>query len=119
MDDTPEFFTVSEVDGVPELILGTADFVSRPIIVLSQDQIIEFIDKNKPKRLVINFKNVNHISSEFITAMIRVRDHVLGHGGEMKFSHLNDSVYAPFKITKLAGRLFTMYETTSEAVDSF
>ena len=119
MEDAPEFFTVSEVEGVPELILGTADFVSRPIIVLSQEQIIDFVDKNKPKSLVINFKNVSHISSEFITAMIRVRDHVLGHGGEMKFSHLNESVYAPFKITKLAGRLFMIYDTTSEAVDSF
>lgn len=119
MDPPPQFFTVSELDGVPELILGTADFVSRPIIVLSQDQIIEFVDKNKPKRLVINFKNVGHISSEFITAMIRVRDHVKGHDGELKFSHMNESVYAPFRITKLAGRLFMIYDTTSEAVDSF
>lgn len=119
MDPSPQFFTVSQVDGVPELILGTADFVSRPIIVLAQDQIIEYVDQHRPERLVINFKNVHHISSEFITAMIHVRDHVKGHDGEMKFSHMNESVYLPFKITKLAGRLFSIHETTAEAVDSF
>ncbi len=119
MESSPQFFTVSAVDGVPELILGTADFVSRPIIVLAQDQIIEYIDNTKPERLVINFKNVGHISSEFITAMIHVRDHVKGNGGELKLSHMNDSVYAPFKITKLAGRLFMIYESTAEAVDAF
>ena len=119
MDYTSDFFSVSQVDGVPELILGTADFVSRPIIVLAQEQITEYVDQYKPERLVINFKNVNHISSEFITAMIRIRDHVKGHDGDMKFSHMNESVYAPFKITKLAGRMFMMYETTAEAVDSF
>lgn len=119
MDHASDFFSVSHVDDVPELILGTADFVSRPIIVLAKEQLIEYIDEHKPERLVISFKNVSHISSEFITAMIHVRDHVKGHGGEMKFSHMNESVYTPFKITKLAGRLFMIYETSAEAVDSF
>ena len=45
------------MEGVSELILGTADFVSRPIIVMAQERIIEFVDQNKPERLVINFKN--------------------------------------------------------------
>jgi len=119
MNKTPELFTVSQVDGVPELILGTADFVSRPIIVMAQEQLIEYIDKHQPQRLIINFKNVQHISSEFITSMIRVRDHVKVNEGEMKFSHMNESVYAPFRITKLAGRVFPIYETSAAAVDSF
>lgn len=119
MDPKPQLFRLTEMEGVWELILGTADFVSRPIIVMAQEQIIEFVDKNKPARLVINFKNVNHISSELITAMIRTRDHVVGHGGQMKFSHVNELVRVPFEITQLAGRLFTFYETTAEAVDSF
>ena len=119
MDSHPEFFTVADIEGVPELTLGTADFVSRPIIVLAQEQITEFVDREQPTRLVINFKNVSHISSEFISAMIHVRDHVKGHGGEMKFSHMNDTVFLPFKITKLAGRLFMIYENSAEAVDAF
>ena len=119
MNQPPELFTVSQVDGVPELILGTADFVTRPIIVMAQDQLIAYIDKHQPQRLIINFKNVHRISSEFITSMIRVRDHVKVNDGEMKFSHVNESVYTPFKITNLAGRVFPIYETSAEAVDSF
>lgn len=119
MDTAPPLFTESQIEGVTELILGTADFVSRPIIVLASEQIIQFIDERKPERLILNFKNVSHISSEFITAMIHIRDHVMGHDGLLKLSHMNESVLAPFKITKLAGRLFMIYETSAEAVDSF
>jgi anti-anti-sigma factor len=107
------------VEGIPEIVLGTADFVSRPIIVLAQEEITHYIDQNKPVRLIINFQNVAHISSELITALIRIQDHVVGHGGQMKLTHLSDTVYAPFKLTNLAGRLFMIYETTSQAVDAF
>jgi anti-anti-sigma factor len=119
MSDSPKFFRSKKVEGVTEIILGTADFVSRPIISLAQQEITTYVDQYKPKRLVINFTNVSHISSEFITAMLRIQDHVRGHGGQMKLTHLNDNVYAPFKLTKLAGRVFMIYETTPEAIDAF
>jgi anti-anti-sigma factor len=119
MPGSPKFFTVANVEGVPEITLGTADFVSRPIIVMAQEEITNYIDKHKPSRLVVNFKNVGHISSEFITGMIRIQDHVTGNGGKMKLTHMNETVYAPFKLTNLAGRLFLIYETTPEAIDAF
>jgi anti-anti-sigma factor len=119
MAESPRFFTVKQIEGAAEIVLGTADFVSRPIIVLAQEEITEFIDEYKPERLIINFSHVNHISSELITAMIRIQDHVKGNGGQMKLTHMNETVYAPFEMTKLAGRLFMIYETTPEAIDAF
>jgi len=119
MADEPRFFTLTEIEGIPEITLGSADFVSRPIIVLAKDEIIQYVNEAKPERLIINFRNVSHISSEFISAMIVVRDHVRGNGGEMKFSHLNETVQTPFRITKLAGRVFPIFETTPQAIDSF
>lgn len=119
MPDPPKFYTVKELEGVPEIVLGSADFVSRPIIVMAQEEITEYIEQFKPLRVVINFKNVGHISSEFISALIRIQDHVQGNGGQMKLSHMNPTVYAPFQLTNLAGRLFTIYDTTPEAIDAF
>ena len=119
MPDSPKCFSVSKIEGIPEIVLGTADFLSRPIIVMAEEELTNLIDKQKPQRLVINFKNVSHISSEFITALIRVRDHVNGNGGTLKLSHLSKPVLAPFKMTNLAGRLFLIYDTTPEAIDAF
>ena len=119
MSDSPKFFSVNEVEGIPEIILGTADFVSRPIITLAAEEFNAYVEKNKPKRLVLNFQNVGHISSEFITTLIRMQEAVTGNDGEMKLSHMNEIVYAPFKLTNLAGRLFKIYETTPQAIDAF
>ena len=119
MSNSPKFFTVSDFEGIPEIELGKADFISRPIIVLAQEEITNYIDQNKPPRLIINFKNVSHISSEFITALIHIQDHVKGNDGQMKLTHMNKTVYAPFELTKLAGRLFMIYRTTPQAFDAF
>lgn len=119
MADESKFFAVHQIEGVPEIVLGTADFVSRPIIVMAKEELTEYVDQHKPPRLVINFKNVGHISSEFIAAMIHIQDHVAGHEGTLKLSHMNQTVQAPFRITNLAGRLFMIYETTPEAIDAF
>lgn len=114
-----KFFEVSEVEGVPEIELGSADFLTRPVIILAQDELIQYIVSAKPMRLVINLKNVLHISSEFITAMIRVNDQVLSNEGHMKFSHMHEAVYKSFKLTNLADRVFKIYDTTPQAIDAF
>ena len=119
MPDSPKFFTVNDLEGVSEIILGTADFVARPIITLAAEEFQTYVAKNNPKRLVLNFRNVSHISSEFITALIRMQEAVTGNDGEMKLSHMNETVYAPFKLTNLAGRLFKIYDTTPQAIDAF
>ncbi|MEE2938609.1 MAG: STAS domain-containing protein [Planctomycetota bacterium] len=114
-----KFFRVKHVEGVPEITLGSADFVSRPVIVLAKEELKEYVDLQKPLKLVMNFRNVGHISSEFIAAMIDIQEHVVGYGGTLKISHMNPTVQAPFQITNLAGRLFMIYETTPEAIDAF
>ena len=119
MSEEPKFYSVAEIESVPEITLGSADFVSRPIILMAKDEITQFIDDKTPNRLVINFKNVHHISSEFISALIGIQDHVRGNDGELKLSHMNETVLMPFKITNLADRLFKIYETTPEAIDAF
>ena len=119
MPEAPKFFTVKQIEGVPEIVLGTADFVSRPIIVMAQEEIQAYVSQFTPSRVVINFKNVAHISSEFISALIQIQDTVKGNGGDLKLSHMNETVYAPFRLTNLAGRLFTIYDTTPEAIDAF
>ncbi len=119
MSDSPKCFSVNETEGVSEIILGTADFLTRPIINLAAEEFQTYIEQNNPKRVVLNFKNVNHISSEFITALIRMQEVVTGNEGEMKLSHMNEIVYSPFRLTNLAGRLFKIYETTPQAIDAF
>jgi anti-anti-sigma regulatory factor len=113
-----KYFDVSEFEGAVEIQLGSCDFVSRPIIVLAFEEMSAYVDKYKPKLVVLNFKNVHHVSSEFITEMIRLNDHVGGNDGTIRLSHMSDEVELPFKITNLSGTLFKVYETTPQAIDA-
>ena len=114
-----KFFTHQEIEGTQVLVLGTADFVTRPIIVMAQDEIVNYVQTYQPARLVIDFANVHRISSEFLNAMIQIRDHVLGNGGMLKLSQVKDTVRSAFRITHLEGRVFEIYESTPQAIDAF
>ncbi len=113
-----KYFDVQEFEGAVEIQLGSCDFVSRPIIVLAFEEMSAYIDQHKPKLVVLNFKNVNHVSSEFITEMIRLNDHVGGNDGTIRLSHISEDVELPFKMTNLSGTLFKVYETTPQAIDA-
>ncbi len=119
MTTDSKFFEIHEFEGAVEIQLGSCDFVSRPIIVLAFEELTEYIDKNHPERVILNFKNVQHVSSEFITEMIRLNDHVSGNDGLLKLSHMSDDVEMPFKLTNLSGTLFKVYKTTPQAIDAF
>jgi anti-anti-sigma regulatory factor len=119
MTQESKYYEIHEVEGTVELILGSCDFVSRPIIVLAFEELTKYIEENKPERAVLNFKNVSHVSSEFITEMIRLNDHVSGHDGTLKLSHMSADVELPFKLTNLSGNLFKIYKTTPQAIDAF
>lgn len=119
MSDPPKFFSIHDVEGVPEIRLGTADFVSRPIINLAEEEFKSYVHETRPRRLVLNFSNVSHISSEFITALIRMQEQVKVNDGTLKLTHMNEVVFDAFKLTNLAGRLFMIYETTPQAIDAF
>ena len=114
-----KFFEIQTHESTTEVILSSADFVSRPIIIQAIDDLISFADDNKPARLVVNFENVKQISSEFITAMIRLRDQVVGDDGQLKFSFMSKQVLLPFKITNLASTLFEIHGTTPKAIKAF
>ena len=113
-----KFFDVIDVEGAIEIQLGSCDFVSRPIIVLTFEELTAYVDLNKPKLVILNFKNVHHVSSEFITEMIRLNDHVGGNDGKIRLSHMSTDVELPFKLTNLSGTLFKVFETTPQAIDA-
>ncbi len=119
MTTDSKYFEIHEFEGAVEIQLGSCDFVSRPIIVLAFEELTKYIDQNHPQRVILNFKNVHHVSSEFITEMIRLNDHVSGNDGVLKLSHMAADVEEPFKLTNLSGTLFKVYDTTPQAIDAF
>ncbi len=118
MTTTYEHLRTSTSDGVPLVYLTDTKFLERQTIQDTQSELIAYLELNTPTRLVISFKDVAAISSEFIATLIRCREYVKSSGGELRLSDMNPVVRMAFKVTKLDGTLLMIYDTVPLAIDS-
>jgi anti-anti-sigma factor len=109
--------TLSE--GATVIHLIDLKLLDRETIQGTQDELVEYVNSYRPERLIIDFKDVKAISSEFIAALIRCREYVKSNEGQLRLSGMNPVVRMAFKVTNLDGRLLFIYDTIPLAVDSF
>ncbi len=83
-----------------------------------QDKLMDMMDSNNAKLIVIDLKHVIIISSLGIGGVIRALRTVKEKKGDLKLSALNASVKKVFDITKL-NELIEIHDTSDEAVKSF
>ncbi|EMI18524.1 anti-anti-sigma regulatory factor (antagonist of anti-sigma factor) [Rhodopirellula maiorica SM1] len=109
----------SASEGVPVVFLTSSKFIDRELIQQTQQELIAFIQSTKPARLVINFKDVEAISSEFITTMLRCSDYVQSENGELRLCNMTPMVRMAFQVTNLDGTLLHIMDSTPKAILSF
>jgi anti-sigma B factor antagonist len=59
------------------------------------------IERNQDKKLVLNFANVEFMTSALLGLLIRVHKRVCELGGRMQLSNLNSNIHKVFEITQL------------------
>ena len=59
------------------------------------------IEKNESKKLVLNFSNVQFMTSAFLGLLIRIHKKVLESGGRLQLSNLDSNIRKVFEITQL------------------
>ncbi|TWU21573.1 hypothetical protein Pla52o_37600 [Novipirellula galeiformis] len=109
----------SASEGVPVVFLASTKFLDRELIQQTQQELIAYIKSAKPARMVINFKDVNAISSEFITTMLRCNDYVQSENGELRLCNMSPMVRMAFQVTNLDGTLLQIMDSTPKAILSF
>lgn len=99
------------------------EFVDRNILDEANIQVIgeeitQLVEtKSKPK-LVINFKNVDHLSSAALGTLITINRKVQDRGGQLRLAQIDPQIYEVFVITRL-NKIFQIHETAEEATKSF
>lgn len=78
----------------------------------------EIIDADDDMRLLIDFSNVEHLSSAALGTLITVRNRVHERGGQLRLSNIGAQIYEVFIITRL-NRIFEIYPSDEEAIESF
>lgn len=59
------------------------------------------IEKNDGGKLILNFANVNFMTSALLGLLVRIHKKVCELGGHLQLSNLNPDLYKIFEITKL------------------
>lgn len=105
---------VSEVGAVT-----VVRFVDRKILDAANiqelgDELFSLVEQDHRKNLLLNFSNVEFMSSAALNKLIVLNKKVGGAGGKMRLSNLRPEIYDVFVIT----RLNTVFDIKSDEADA-
>jgi len=98
-------------------------FVDRNILeesVIQQigEEIASVIDAAEQPKILLDFENVEHLSSAALGTLITVNTKVKQKGGQLRLANIDKQIYEVFVITKL-NKLFQIQDTAESAEKSF
>ena len=114
-----QYIEVSQQNDVTVVQVLNPTVQDRLLINELGDELIDFVEREKPQKLLIGFERVAYCSSEMIGGLIRARRRVLNGGGSLKLCSLRPTVRRIFVITHVEGTVFDIYETAEEAIAAF
>jgi anti-sigma B factor antagonist len=82
------------------------------------DEILRIVETSPTPRLLIDFTNVDHLSSAALGTLITINNKVRQKDGQLRLCNIDPQIYEVFIITKL-NKLFHIHKTSPEAMASF
>jgi anti-sigma B factor antagonist len=78
-------------------------------------ELYELVERENRKKIVLNFGNVEFLSSAALGKLIGFDKRVKQHGAELVLSNIRPEIYEVFAITKLT-KLFVIKDTEADAL---
>ncbi len=82
------------------------------------DEISGLIEATDNPRLMIDFAQVEHLSSAALGTLITINNKIRSKGGQLRLCNIDPQIYEVFVITKL-NKLFQIHEDAAQAAASF
>jgi anti-sigma B factor antagonist len=82
------------------------------------EELHQVVESEAGIKLLLNFKNVDHLSSAALGMLITLNKKVKEQNGDLKLSDINRQIFEVFKITRL-NRVFDIHETADQALAQF
>ncbi len=111
-------FEVQQLGPVALIHPCEQEIIGRNVINDLADDLVAYAQKEKPTNLVVSLNRVSRYSSEAIGGLIRLERRIRSQGGRVKLC-MNAELRELFRVTRLDGTLFEIYESESDAVASF
>lgn len=110
-----------EVENIGDVTV--VNFVDRKIldeqnIQVIGEQLISLVEDEGHKKILLNFSNVEYLSSAALGKFIALNKKVKGVGGALVLCNIDPQIYEVFEITKL-DKVFKIKKEEQEALQSF
>ena len=110
----------TNIDGVIVVEFKDRRIVDELIIRDLGDELLSLLDEDGPNKILLNFNNVEFLSSAALGKLISLRKRAVAYGGEVKLSNICDSVYTIFELTGLTKpEKFDIKSDQDEALAAF
>jgi len=83
-----------------------------------EEELHQVVDSEPGIKLLLNFQNVDHLSSAALGMLITLNKKIKETNGELKLSDINRQIFEVFKITRL-NRVFDIHDTADQAIAQF
>jgi anti-sigma B factor antagonist len=82
-----------------------------------QESIMSVIEQAGRINLVLDFRNVQFLSSAVLGFLIRISKKIYEHDGQLKLCNISPKIHEIFKITRLT-KIFDIHEDVESAIES-
>ena len=82
------------------------------------EQLFSLVDELGRRKLILNFSNVEYLSSAALGKFITLNKKVNAAGGRLVLCNIDPQIYEVFEITKL-NKLFTIHKDEQGALQTF
>ena len=118
MAENESLLLLEERDDISRVRFTDRNILDEASIQCIEEEITRVIDRSSNPKLLLNFENVEHLSSAALGALITINNRVKKKGGQLRLSNIASQIYEVFVITKL-NKLFKIYDSEEEACKSF
>jgi anti-sigma B factor antagonist len=109
---------ITEDNGITQVEFVDRNILDEVNIQAISEEISGLIDTAGNPRILINFTNVDHLSSAALGALITINKKIREKSGQLRLANIDPQIYEIFVITQL-NSLFNIHDTADEAIEQF
>jgi len=118
MSEGQAHLTVSTKDEVTIVEFSDRKILEELSIRTIEEQLFDLVGAQTGIKLLLNFHNVEHLSSAALGMLINLDKQVARQSGQLMLSDINPQIFEVFKITQLH-RMFKIHDTAATAMKHF
>jgi anti-sigma B factor antagonist len=110
--------TIKYQENVTIITFTQTKILEQSDIAALQDSILSVIEQAGSINLILDFSNVQFLSSSVLGLLIRISKRVYNAEGQLALCSIIPKIYEIFKITRLTN-IFDIYDSVESAIQAF